>query len=108
MFKIMRKKQCPIFFTKFEELKSDPRGQLIDIFKFLFNMADLSGTVIERRIDEVVQMGSKATVAYKLKKSHEFYEKSEDMFSKKQLNYILTELYDILEFFGYFKKKSDI
>ena len=49
-------------------------------------------------------MGSGKTQAYKMKKPTEFYKCNEDMFTKKQMNYILTELYDLFEFFGYFKK----
>lgn len=43
------------------------------MFKFLLNADDLTGTVIERRIDEVIGLGAKATQAYKMKKPSTAY-----------------------------------
>ena len=37
------------------------------LFSFMLEEEDLVGTNVERRIDEVVAMGKKATVSYNLK-----------------------------------------
>ena len=43
-----------IYFFRFEDVMRDPRGELINIFKFMLGMESLEGTVIERRIEEVL------------------------------------------------------
>jgi len=51
----------PVYFIKFEELVKEPKKQLQDVFKFLLNLDNLEGTVIEQRIEEVLAMGEGAT-----------------------------------------------
>ena len=42
-------------------MKQNPRETLIDTFKFLFNVTDIKGTVISKRIDDVLALGTNAT-----------------------------------------------
>ena len=51
----------PIIFLKFEELRTDPREHLFDVFRFLLAKKDLSGTYIEHRIDEILALGHSVT-----------------------------------------------
>ena len=57
----MREKKVPMHFLKFEELRENPRVCLREVFQFLLGVEDLTGTVIEKRIDDVLALGHKAT-----------------------------------------------
>ena len=67
VFKQLSEKTIPIVFVKFEELRSNPRESLLDIFKLLLNKTTLEGTFAEKRIDDVLGLGHDATAVYKLK-----------------------------------------
>ena len=60
-------RQAPVLFVRFEDLVSNPEPELYKMMKFLLGETELSGTNAERRIKEVVAMGSKATQTYSLK-----------------------------------------
>jgi hypothetical protein len=51
----------PVFFFRFEDVLANPREELHKLFKFILAMDSLEGTVIERRIDDVLKMGKAAT-----------------------------------------------
>lgn len=58
---------------------------MTDAFKFLLGVNDISGTVVERRIDEAIEADSKgATQAYKIKPMQDGYKTHEDMFTHEQ------------------------
>ena len=57
----------PMLFVRFEDLVLDPEPELRNIMKFLLDLPDLEGTNAERRIQEVIAMGHKATKTYSLK-----------------------------------------
>ena len=54
-------REVPILFIRFEDLVLDPEPQLYNMMSFLLGKRDLSGTNAERRIKEVLAMGSDAT-----------------------------------------------
>ena len=56
-----------VYFVKFEDLKRNTKSVLTEVFQFLFESSNLSGTIIEKRIDEVLNLDSKETQAYKMK-----------------------------------------
>ena len=62
-----RSRQVPVLFVRFEDLVTNPEPELYRMMKFLLGEMDLSGTNAERRIKEVLAMGSKATQTYSLK-----------------------------------------
>ena len=51
----------PMFICRFEDLLTDPKSELMQLFSFLLNVPDLTGTNCERRIDAVIAMGQEAT-----------------------------------------------
>lgn len=53
----------PIYFFRFEDILSSPRQHLRDLMGFVLGMTDeeIVGTVIEKRIEEVLKMGAKST-----------------------------------------------
>jgi len=57
----MRDRKVPVYYVKFEELRENPRKCLQEVFEFLLGVEDISGTVIEKRIDEVLELGHGAT-----------------------------------------------
>jgi hypothetical protein len=57
----MAKAGKPIYFFRYEDLIADPRKILQEMVSFLIGEPDLKGTVAERRIDEVIALGTKAT-----------------------------------------------
>ena len=104
MFKIYRERNVPVYFVKYEEMLAEPKATLRSIFKFLLNEQNINGTVIEKRINEVIEQGKEGTHVYKMKKENPLYPKSEDWFTEEQKEFVLSKLFDQLEFFGYFKK----
>jgi hypothetical protein len=46
---------------------TNPRETYSGIFKFFLDMEDITGTNVERRIDEVIAMGSNASRIYQTK-----------------------------------------
>ena len=62
-----KKRQVPMIFVRYEDLVNDPEPQLYTMMRFLLGQYDLTNTNAERRIQEVLGLGSKATVMYSLK-----------------------------------------
>ena len=52
----------PTFVVRYEDLLSDPRSTLTDLFKFLLNQKNLSGTLIEKLIEKHTTTGTKKEV----------------------------------------------
>ena len=57
----------PLYIVRYEDLILKPKETLMGLFGFLLGVRDLSGTNAERRIDQVLAMGRKATISYNLK-----------------------------------------
>jgi len=51
----MHEKRIPIQFIRYEDMYSNPREELIKIFKFMLDLDSLEGTNCMRRIDAVVR-----------------------------------------------------
>ena len=82
-------------FLKFEELRDNPKRCLTEVFMFLLGTNDLTGTVIEKRIDEVLALGHEATQVYKVKSTDKKFSNIEK-FTKSQIDFILTNMHDML------------
>ena len=55
----------PVYFFRFEDVLKNPREELRNLMMFILGIDDLDGTVIEKRIDEVLALGSAASQVYK-------------------------------------------
>jgi len=55
----------PIYYFRFEDLISDPKKVLSEIFCIALGVESLEGTVMEQRIEEVVKKGSSGNALYK-------------------------------------------
>lgn len=49
----------PVYFFRFEDILEKPEEELKQLFKFILGMESIEGTVIERRIKDVMAMGAK-------------------------------------------------
>jgi len=50
--------------VRYEDLVNNPKPELENIYKFLLEVDDLTGTNAQRRIDEIIAMGDKASQVY--------------------------------------------
>ena len=90
-----------MIFLKFEELRTDPREHLFDVFRFLLCKKDLSGTYVEHKIEEVLAKGHEATRSYAMKTTDGKFN-AIDRFTPELQNHVKTELGPFCAFFDYF------
>ena len=55
----------PIYFFRFEDVIANPTRELKEIFRFILGMDSIEGTIIERRIDEVMSWSAERNQSYK-------------------------------------------
>jgi len=91
----------PMYICRYEDLLVQPKEELMKLFAFLLDEEDLTGTNCERRIDEVVAMGSGASVTYKLKNTTGKFNVQAKRYNEEQIEYIKETLDSQLYFFGY-------
>ena len=80
---IAEKFKIPVHFVRYEDLVDDKYNVLIQLFKFILGVDSLTGTVIEQRIKEYVDLGEDVGVVYKLKKID--FNKSSTKFTDNQI-----------------------
>ena len=79
----------------------DAKGTLMGLMSFLLEEKDLSGTNMERRIDQIVAQGSKAAQTYNLKSTTGKFDQHRAKYNEELLAYIQDGLADHLYYFGY-------
>jgi len=96
IYSCYKDKKVPIHFIRFEELRSNPKPVLDNLFKFLLNVDSLEGTVAEARINEVLDLGHEATQLYKVKDhdSKTQFNRNIDRFPEWTKEYIAEHIYD--------------
>ena len=57
----------PLYIVRYEDLVSQPKDTLMGLMSFLLEQKDLTGTNIERRIEQVLSKGKGAATTYQLK-----------------------------------------
>ena len=82
VIRLVEEQQVPVIFFKFEEIIKSPQAALVDLFKFLFGVQDIVGSVLERRIQDVIEMGHSASQTYKMKPPSQKYKKATEMFTE--------------------------
>lgn len=95
-----------VHFIKFEELRDCTKDTLEGVFKFLLNLQDIDGTVVQKRIDEVIQLGHDVTKCYSLKPTDGQFNKHFDKFPKALQDKVIGILHKYCQFFGYFKEEG--
>jgi len=48
-----------VHFFRFEDLITEPKQVLLDVFKFLYGVDTVEGTYLEQRIDTVIKEGDR-------------------------------------------------
>jgi hypothetical protein len=61
----------PIHFLRYEDLLLDPKPTLVNLFRFILGVESLEGTVMMKRIDDILSKGQEATHVYKPKQDSE-------------------------------------
>ena len=97
----------PIYFVRYEDLVSKKKDTLMGVFSFMLDVETLEGTNAERRIDQVIEMGSAATQTYKLKKTTGSFNTHLHRYTPEQLAFIQETLGEYLYFFGYAKHPEE-
>ena len=65
--------RIPTYFMRYEDLCVRPKETLKELFRFLLNSQSLEGTIIEKRINDLVDSGSSASSSvYKLKAGQDY------------------------------------
>ena len=97
------KEKNPIYICRYEDLITQPKQELMQLFAFLLDCEDLTGTNCEKRIDEVVALGAEASQIYKLKSTTRTFNANSKRYTTEQIEYIKETLGEHLHFFGYTK-----
>ena len=96
----------PTYFLRYEDLCVRPKETLKELFCFLLNVKSVEGTVIEYRINNLVDSGSASSSSvYKLKAGQDYSKllRNEKKYTEEQKAHMLKELKEALLFFGYTK-----
>ena len=87
--------------ARYEDLRSDPVPVIKELFRFLFDVDSIEGTVLEKRIEEKCSRKAEPQAIYKLKCVDTKANRNAHMFSEKQIETIKRKLKDYLYYFGY-------
>ena len=91
----------PLYIVRYEDLVREPKDTLMGLMSYLFEQRDLSGTNLERRIDEVVAKGKSAATTYRLKSTTGQFDVHASKYSPELKKYVQDTLGDQLYYFGY-------
>lgn len=100
-------RKVPIIFIRFEDLVKDSEPWLYQTMKFLLGKSDLTNTNAERRIKEVLAMGTEATQAYALKTSTKMKNANVHRYTPEQIKWVQETCKEWLHFFGYAQLPQD-
>mmetsp|Transcript_13207 Transcript_13207/g.20591 ORF Transcript_13207/g.20591 Transcript_13207/m.20591 type:complete len:125 (-) Transcript_13207:188-562(-) len=102
---------CPVYFIRYEDLRSNPQKTLEEVFCFLLNKPSIEGLNIQRRIKAIVDMGHAASVVYKQKvESHNLeqdgkkpiiFNRSAKTINAQQMEDVAKKLHRFNHIFGY-------
>lgn len=59
--------RIPVYYLRYEDLVLNPEPVLRELFCFMFGVASIEGTVLEKRLADYVARGSTSATVYKLK-----------------------------------------
>lgn len=94
-----KNKLVPVYYFRYEDLYKNPQQTLEEIFCYLLNVTSIEGTVIQKRIEEVVNEGHQASVSYVPKDLG--LDINHHRFTDDQINYAKEQLGDFIHYFGY-------
>ena len=92
---------------RYEDLLIDPIRVLTELFKFMLDVPNIEGTILESQIAKHGSQKSSTKAIYGLKSNNTELCRSKHMYTEEQIKHIKTELKDYLHFYGYAKDPSD-
>lgn len=99
-----KQQRIPIHYVRYEDLLQHPSDTLKSLFSYILGLESIEGTVMEARIDDIIDEGPHVSYHYPLKRDMNIY-KSAPLFEDPELKEVLeTELYDVMEYFDYIPK----
>jgi len=93
----------PVYFFRFEDILDNPEQELRELFKFILGLENIEGTVIEKRIMDVMGMGSKKNQTYKPRQGGT--NRNLINFLPEQIEFTKQYNEDLFHIFGYVKDK---
>jgi len=81
--KIAYEGKIPVYFFRFEDVIRNKQHELNELMRFILGMETIEGTVIEKRIQDVMGMSAKAQQVYKPRSGG--VNKNIDKFTKEML-----------------------
>ena len=105
-FRIIRRdyfetKRCPLYIVRYEDLCLQKKETLMGLMQFILAEKDLKGSNAERRIDQVVGMGLKASISYNLKATTGQLNIHERAYTPELRQFVQNELAEMIYYFGY-------
>lgn len=94
----------PVYFFRFEDILEKPEQELRELFKFILGMESIEGTVIERRIKDVMAMGAKKNQTYKPRQGGT--NRNLNNYSSAQIEYTKNHNEEFFHTFGYVKDEE--
>ena len=91
----------PMYIVRYEDLVTHPKETLMGLMSFLLEVKDLTGSNMERRIDQVVSKGKAAATTYRLKDTTGQFDQHLAKYSPELKQYVRDTLGDQLYYFGY-------
>ena len=91
----------PLYIVRYEDLVQNTKETLMGLMSFILEKKNLSGTNVERRIDEIVSKGNAAAQTYRLKDTTGQFDVHKSKYSPELRAYIQETLGDQLYYFGY-------
>lgn len=98
---IAKQKKVPIYFFRFEDLLLNPEPVLKDMFKYILLEENIDKSVIEKRIQDVINTGK--NFLYKPRSAGGGFHKHTQKISQEQMQFLMEHLEPYLHFFGYAK-----
>ena len=90
-----------MYIVRYEDLVTDPKDTMMGLMSFLFGVKDLTGTNIERRIDEVVQKGDQGVQMYKMKATTGRFDANANLYTPEQRKAVQDAFGDWMYYYGY-------
>lgn len=100
---VAKKKETPVYFIRFEDLTSNPKETLSDVFSYFLDVESIEGTIIEKRIEEIISPGQTNSLIYKPRIGGGGTNSQMNNYTPEMVEYLKDSLSEMVHFFGYAK-----
>ena len=95
----------PVYFFRFEDILVNPEPELRNLFKFILGLDNLDGTVIDKRIKDVMAMGAKKNQTYKPRQGGT--NRNIQNYLREQIEFTKNHNEELFHIFGYVKDEEN-